>query len=92
MPSLLIDKLRRLILDKIPPTLSERTLSGEGGPGSHALWVSPLHSVLRVNDPMQRGVVSQIRGLNMKYFFYKGKEESLYVEIYCINNSWTHIL
>lgn len=36
---------------------------------------------------MQRGVVSQIRGLNMKYFFYKGKEESLYTEIYCINNS-----
>lgn len=28
----------------------------------------------------------------MKHFFYEVKEESLYIEIYCINKSLTHIL
>lgn len=90
MPHLLKDKLRWHILDEIPPTQLPWK-DGEWRRGSSPLPLACLQFTHRHGGKYHAEGYGQVKaGLNMKYVFYKGEEESLYMKIYYSNNIWTH--
>ena len=85
-PLFYTDKLRQLIPDKIPPVLPP--LRGYGAQEGARPSESPRY-IWSKGKPYHGERCLQS---NMKHFFYEVKEESLYIEIYCINKSLPHIL